>query len=157
MCKVNKCLNTFKPYPTLINSRQYENENNSDDMTVKTSNKKNKNSTFTASQNTINIPKDMAIAGAGATGYFLQPGAKAINIKPTQDPISIIIPDGKRIRLTHECELDLPNLPNDAKKAYIVLGLAHTSLISIQMLCDAGCNVTYNEDAMKVFYKNKVV
>ena len=53
--------------------------------------------------------------------------------------------------------LDLPDLPTKVKKSHIVPGLAHTSLVSIKMLCDVGCKVTYNEDAVKVFYKNKLV
>ena len=94
MCKVNTCLDTLKPYSTLINSRQHKIEPDSDDVTVETSNCKDNNRAFTAPQNLINIPKDMAIAYTGATGHFLQPGAPAINIKPNQTPISIIIPDG---------------------------------------------------------------
>ena len=158
MCKLNKCLDTLKLYSTIINSRKFAfNDNAADDVTVKSSNRKNINTALTAPENTINIPKDMAIAYAGATGDFLQPGPTAINIQPTDNLISIIIPDGKRITSTHECEIDLPELPSEANKTHIVPGLAHTSLISIKMLRDAGCKVTYDEDAVKVYYKEKVV
>ena len=87
----------------------------------------------------------MGIADAGATGHFLQPGAPAINIKRASNPISISQPDGKKIVSTHECEIDNPNLPKAERKAHIVPGLAHTSLVSVKMLIDAGCFVTYRK------------
>ena len=58
---------------------------------------------------------------------------------------------------THTCTLDIPWLPNDAKEAHIVPGLAHAPLISIKILCDAGCKVTYNDDECRVYYNKKVV
>ena len=35
--------------------------------------------------------------------------------------------------------------------------LAHASLISIKVLCDAGCKVIYNEDECHIYYDNKFV
>ena len=58
---------------------------------------------------------------------------------------------------TLECEIDNPQFPQAAREAHFVPGLAHTSLISITMLIDAGCNVTYDTKHVKVFYKGKVV
>ena len=98
----------------------------------------------------------MGIADAGATGHFLQPGAPAINIRKTKNPISISQPDGGKLESTHKCEIDNPQLPQEARKSHIVPGLAHTSLISIKMLIDAGCFVTYGEKVL-VYYKYKIV
>ena len=99
----------------------------------------------------------MAIADTGATGHFLLPVAPAIDVKPTEKAISILLPDGERITSTHECELNIPSLPQEAKKAHIVPKLAHTSLVSIKMLCDAGCRVTYDNNTVNVFYKNIII
>ena len=74
----------------------------------------------------IQISKYLGIADVGATGHFLQPGAPAINIKRTKNPISISQPDGGKLESTHECEIDNTKLPKAARKAHIVLGLAHT-------------------------------
>ena len=156
-CKVNTSLNTCKPYSTFKNSRKYEFDPDSDDITIVTSNTKRKNIAFTAPQSSINIPKDMTIADVGATGHFLQPGAPAINIKPTEKAISMLLPHRERIKSTYECELIIPSLPQGAKRAHIVPKLAHTSLVSIKMLCDAGCRVTYDDNAVKVFYKNIII
>ena len=85
----------------------------------------------------------MGISDAGATGHFLQPGEPAINIKQASNPISISQTYGKHIVSTHESEIDNPNLPKAVRKAHIVPGLAHTSLVLVKMLIDAGCFVTY--------------
>ena len=110
-----------------------------DDKTVAASNKKKNKELANKATSPIQICKDMGIADAGATGHFLQPGAPAINIKRASKPISISQPDGKKLVSTHECETDKPNLPKAARKAHIVPGLAHTSLVSVKMLIDAGC------------------
>ena len=98
----------------------------------------------------------MGIEDAGAKGHFLQPGAPSINIRKTNNPISISQPYGGKLESTHECEIDNPKLPQEARKAHIVPGLAHTSLISIKMMIDAGCFVTYGEKVL-VYYKEKIV
>eukprot|EP00978_Attheya_sp_CCMP212_P021045 scaffold61041_cov42-Attheya_sp.AAC.1 len=85
------------------------------------------------------------------------PGAPVTNIAPTKKPIVINLPDGSQIKSTHTCEIDNPDLPQEARQAHIVPGLAHTSLISIKMLCDAKCILTYDDEACTVYYKNKIV
>ena len=105
----------------------------------------------------IKIAVDMAIADAGATAHFAIPGAPVINTKIAATPLIINLPDGEQLHSTHTCELDIPWLPYEARKAHIVPGLQHTSLISIKVLCDAGCKVSYDEDKCKVYFKNKLV
>ena len=69
----------------------------------------------------------------------------------------MILPDGDTIKSTHECELNIPALPAKARIAHIVPGLAHTSLISIRVLCDAGWAVYYDEDECQVHYKKHLI
>ena len=80
----------------------------------------------------------MGIADAEATGHFLQPVTPAKNIGQTNNPISISQPDGGKLKSTHECDIENPQLPQAARTSHIVLGLDHTSLVSIKMLIDAG-------------------
>ena len=40
---------------------------------------------------------------------------------------------------------------------YIVLGLAHSSLISTKAFCDAGCKVSFDEFECRVYFKNKLM
>ena len=115
------------------------------------------NTTNTNNSSNIAIPQNKGIADSGATGHFMLPGAPVINIRATKAPIKIVLPDGDTIQSTHECELDIPALPAKARIAHIVPGLAHTSLISIRVLCDAGCAVYYDEDECQVHYKKRLI
>ena len=96
----------------------------------------------------LKIAKNMALADAGATGQFVLPGTPVTNIKIARHPLKINLPDGDCLTSTHICTLDIPWLPNEAKEAHIFPGLAHASLISIKILCDAGCKVTYDNEEM---------
>ncbi len=101
--------------------------------------------------------KDWAIGDAGVTGTFLIPGAPVKNMKPATKPLAIKLPDGGYIHSMHTCHLDIPWLPPQATEAYIVLGLAHTSLISIKQLCNYGCIVTYDALACRVYCSQRLV
>ena len=79
-----------------------------------------------------------ALSDSGATSHFLMNGAAAVNIKRTNHPITITLPNGKTIRSTHTCNLDIPWLLGHMTEAHIVPGLAHASLISTRKFCDAG-------------------
>ena len=105
----------------------------------------------------IRIAVDMAVADAGATSHFVLPGAPVKNVTQTKTPLVITLPDGQTLKSTHTCMLDAPWLPEKARHAHIVPGLAHTSLISIKSLCDAGCKVAYDEDEVRVYFKCKLV
>ena len=105
----------------------------------------------------IKIAVDEAIADAGATGHFMVPGAPVLDVRPATKPLIIHLPDGETIKSTHTCKLNLPWLPEAATAAHIVPGLAHTSLISIRVLCDAGCEVIYNGNHCLVYYNKKLV
>ena len=105
----------------------------------------------------LNIVKNMAVADAGATGHFVLPGTPVTNIKIARHPLKINLPDGDYLASTHTCMMDIPWLPNEAKEAHIVPGLAHTSLISIKILCDAGCKVTYDDNECRKYYRKKIV
>ena len=105
----------------------------------------------------IKIAVDRVIADAGATGHFMIPGAPVIDIKPATKPLIINLPDGETIQSTHTCKLNIPWLPEAATRAHIVPGLAHTSLVSIKVLCDAGCEVQYNGKHCLVYYEKKLV
>ena len=78
-------------------------------------------------------------------------------MQPTNQPLTINLPDGGTIQSTYTCQLNMPWLPAKARVANIVPGLAHTSLVSISTLCDAGCKVKYNESTCDVYFNNRKV
>ena len=100
----------------------------------------------------------MVAADAGATGHFLLPGNPVIDILPTLNPISINLPDGKSVeKSSHTCRINIPWLLESATGARGVPGLAQMSLILMAVLCDAGCNVTYDDDECGVYFKGRGV
>ena len=93
----------------------------------------------------INIVLYQAIADTGATGNFVLPENPVSNIEAATNPLVINMPDGKKIMSTHTCLLNAPGLPEKAKVARIVPGLAHAPLVFINKLYDAGCKFSYEE------------
>ena len=98
-----------------------------------------------------------AISDSGATGHFLVENAPATNICPASKPITITLPNGKTIKSTHTCNLDIPWMPNEMTQAHIIPGLAHSSLISTKVFCDAGCKVAFDEFECRVNFNNKLM
>ena len=116
------------------------NKDENDDDTVVISNKSQKK------PNTDNdsIATEYAILDSVATDHFLVEGASVKNLQVANNPISITIPNGKNITSTHTCNLEIPWLPKHVTEAHIVPGLAHASLISTRIFCEAGCKVIFD-------------
>ena len=130
-----------------------------DDTTVIASNcsKEKQQRVAMSAQAQFKIPDNRGIADAGCTSHFVTPRAPVINVKKAKIPITISQPDGRQLKSTHKCKLDIPALPKKAQAAHIVPGLAHTSLVSIKMLVDEGCNVEYDSIYVKVFHNKQIV
>ena len=105
----------------------------------------------------IKIAVDKAIADAGATSHFVTPDAPLTEVRPTENPLTVHMPQGGTLRTTHEGLLPIPWLPKEARKAHVLPGLKHASLISIKVLCKAGCKAIYEGDTVKIIYKGKLV
>ncbi len=86
-----------------------------------------------------------AILDSGATSHFLTTAAPMTNMCPTSKPIIARLPNGKRVHSMHTCTLDIPALPTSARHAHIISSLASHSLISVVILCNAGCNVIFTK------------
>ena len=89
----------------------------------------------------INIVIYQEIPDAGATGNFVPPETPVKKIKLYTNPLIINLPYGYQIKSTHTCQLEISCIAVEEKEAHIVPGLAHTSLVSIKVLCNAGCNL----------------
>ena len=59
-------------------------------------------------------------------------------------------PDGTKIQATAECELDMENIPKNASKAHKFPMSVGNSLILVEKLYDAGCEVTFYHDKVTV-------
>ena len=79
------------------------------------------------------------------------------SIKIAEFPIAIKLPDSSIIWSMHTYNLDISWLLHEMTEAHIVPGLEHSSLISIQKCCKAGCKVVFGEQECRVYYKNELV
>jgi len=81
-------------------------------------------------------------------------GANVINKQIDLNPIIITLPDGATLQSTHTCNVNIPWLRDDATKARIVPGLAHSSLLSTATFCDAGYTVAFDAQVCRIYDKN---
>ena len=86
----------------------------------------------------------------GATGIFLQPTAPHNQYTTGAPPIVVITPNGEAMRSTQECQLQLDQLPAQARTGHILHGLARHSLISIGHLFDAGCTAKFTANTVNI-------
>ena len=61
--------------------------------------------------NAMTIAPTHAIADTGATGIFVMDGSKVDNKRVTTKPLIINLPDGTKVKSTHECDSTIPGLP----------------------------------------------
>jgi hypothetical protein len=67
------------------------------------------------------------------------------------------MPNGTSIQSSHTCDLLITELTPQSRKAHVLPGLVHNSLISVGRLCDNGCDVTFNKEAVSVMNNGKFV
>jgi hypothetical protein len=94
---------------------------------------------------------------SGATSNFFTTNAAVINIKPTSEPLHVRIPNGACLHSSHTCELDIPQLPEEARKGHIIPGMQGYSLVSLVQLCKAGCQVQINRNGLYIWYRGFVI
>jgi hypothetical protein len=78
------------------------------------------------------------------------------NLRKSDHPITISLPDGRKVTSTHICDINIPGLPT-VLTGHIVPGITMASLIGIRILCKAGCKVVFDDEKCKVFYKNNII
>ncbi len=169
----NKCkslVSAYYPYPTQninIVTPKYD-----DGKTVVTSNKTHKKeqppATMAATArrlvgnpmpkylNAITIATNQAIADTGATSIFIMDGVEVENKRLTKKPLIINLPDGRKVKSTHECDINIQGLPCTLT-GHIVPTLAVASLIGIRPLCKAGCKVIFDDKKCEVVYEKMVI
>ena len=97
-----------------------------------------------------------AFADTGATAIFVMEDVPVNNKRRAIKPLTINLPDGTRVKSTHECNITIPGLPQ-ILTGHIVPQLKIASLIGIRVLCEAGCKVTFDKDYCDVIYDGKII
>ena len=82
--------------------------------------------TITLTRNNIH---KWAILDSGATSNFLMTTAHVANKERIDDGITVSLPDGNKVKSTHECTLNITGLPIAARRGHIIPGLASHSLM----------------------------
>jgi hypothetical protein len=121
--------------------------------------------TVTTTQQANNIAIDelrlhgenSALSDSGASSHFIVDGANVINKRVDTNPITITLPDGATLQSTHTCNVNIPWLRDEATRARIVPGLAHSSLLSTASFCDAGYTVIFDAHVCQIFDKEVLV
>eukprot|EP00804_Cyclotella_cryptica_P019007 CCRYP_006480-RA/>CCRYP_006480-RA protein AED:0.25 eAED:0.14 QI:0/0/0/1/1/1/2/0/936 len=101
--------------------------------------------------------QNYGIADTGATSIFFTAEATGKNKKPTSNPLQVRIPDGNYLSSTHTMELDLDNLPPEAKQGHVIPGMKGHTLVSLVQLCNAGCNLCMDKNELVISYNNREV
>eukprot|EP00804_Cyclotella_cryptica_P024014 CCRYP_020050-RA/>CCRYP_020050-RA protein AED:0.24 eAED:0.19 QI:0/0/0/0.8/0.25/0/5/0/1018 len=128
-----------------------------DDPSIESSNTYRQALPLEDTQSTTTRHQHYAIFDSSATAHVLVDGTHVIDRHPAHKPLTIRLPNGKHIVSTHTCNLDLPWLPHTIMEAHIVPGLSHSSLISTRKFCDAGCRVTLDRHACRIYYRGTLV
>jgi hypothetical protein len=81
------------------------------------------------SLNAITIDSQQAIADTGATSIFIMDGVDVDNKRIATTPITINLPDGRKVLSSHVCDFIIPGLPSRLV-GHVVPGLAVASLVS---------------------------
>ena len=74
------------------------------------------------------IDKSKAFADTGATAIFVMEDVPVDNKREAMKPLTINLPDGTKVKSTHECDITIPGLPK-VLTGHIVPQLKIASLI----------------------------
>ena len=69
----------------------------------------------------------------------------------------VSLPDKTKIFSTHTAELQLPDLPPEARHVHLFPALQNTSLLSIGQLCDSGCTATFTANTVTITRNHKPI
>jgi hypothetical protein len=107
------------------------------------------------------VPSTAVNPDTGCTGHFL--ALRDIHllhdVRPCTlaDTISVRMPNGTTSQSTHTGTIKLPDLPNEACRAYIFSDQTSMPLLSIGKLCDAGVTALYDKDYVSLNYLGKCI
>jgi hypothetical protein len=106
--------------------------------------------------NALTIATLHASAGTSATSIFIMGGISVVNKCRTSKPLTINLPNGKKVISAHVCDIAIPGLPI-ILTGHIVPDLVLASLIGICPLCKASCCVIFDNHKCEVEYKGNVI
>ena len=106
--------------------------------------------------NAITIAPNHAMADTGATFIFVMDGVDVANRGVATKPLTVNLPDGRKVKSTHACDINIPGLPVTLT-GHIIPDLKTALLIGICPLCKVGCKVIFDNEKCDVVYKRRVI
>ena len=106
--------------------------------------------------NAITIAPNHAMADMGATSIFVIDGVDVAYKRVATKPLIVNLPDGRKVKSTHACDINIPGLPVTLT-GHIILDLKTALLIGICPLCKVGCKVVFDNEKCDVVYKGRVI
>ncbi len=106
--------------------------------------------------NAITIVPTHAIADTGATSIFVMDGIDVVNRGVATKPLTVNLPDGRKVKSTHVCDITIPGLPGTLT-GHIIPALKTASLIGNHPLCKVGCKVVFYDVKCDVVCKGRVI
>jgi hypothetical protein len=98
----------------------------------------------------------LAIADTGATSLYLTKGAPCLNKHRATTPISVTLPDSRKIFSSHICDVAIPGLPT-VLTGHIIPDMTTASLLGIRILCKAGYKVIFDNKNCQVIFEDNVI
>ncbi len=106
--------------------------------------------------NAITIAPNHAVADTGATSIFVMDGVDVVNRRVAAQPLTVNLPDGRKVKSTHACDITIPGLPVTLT-GHIIPDLKTALLIGIHPLCKVGCKVIFDNEKCDAVYKGRVI
>ena len=95
---------------------------------------------------------NLAVADTVTTGHYLNLDSSCDNKQQDVHPPPIQMPTGEIIMSTHKALLSCQDLPIQARKSHLFPGL-NKALMSIGILCNHGCESTFNDNYVRILNK----
>ena len=100
-----------------------------------------------------------SVADTGASGHYFSTNSihDLNNVIPLGTKgVTVTLPDGNKIKSTHQGLLDIKSLPETARVVNIFPDI-HSSLLSIGQLCDADCKVNFDKNSVNICKDDKII
>ena len=100
--------------------------------------------------------RSMVFIDTAASVTLPTPTAPACNKTNNNVQITVLQPSGAKMTSTHAVKLLLNKLPADTRLAHRLPGLVN-NLLSVAVLCDAGCEVFFHKHGCKVTHTGETI
>ena len=116
----------------------------------------NRNTTKIKLQNLVKPAKPIqANPDSVSTGHFF--GQDCPRTEIAHKPINVICANNSEMTSTKTKELNIEELPQEARKCHICPDMKNKNLLSVPVLCDAGCMYVFCKHKISIIKDKKII